>query len=345
MKEKIDYYRNHSAINQSKLKKLLGYNPSNFLNEEKEESSGFFMGSLVDCLITTPEDFDTIYYLTDFNITASENIMKICDEYIRLSESDDLLQNKDLVIKIARDNGYYKGYKDDTIYSRIYNDGLKYCSLLKKANGKIIVDKKTYDKAMSIVHSIKDTFKDIFDFDCEYQVSMFSIIDNIEVKCLIDMMKIDFDNKIVNIYDIKTMYESTAMFWLNMKKYRYDIQMAWYKTIVSNNYPGFKVNCHFIVESTENIGNPIMYTCTENLLEIGEHGIYVSKGDLFRYIIDDHQETKKIKCLENISFIEGYRQLLTKYKYYNENGFETDYRIKKHNNRALIDWNGSDELL
>ena len=90
----------------------------------------------------------------------------------------------------------------------------------------------------------------------------------------------------------------------------------------------------FIVESTTNPGNPLVFTCSESLLHMGQFGREA-------YDICD----KPYVSHEYISYmrfdkIKGFHQLIDDYKWYMENEFEKSRRIVESQGEFQLDWNG-----
>lgn len=90
----------------------------------------------------------------------------------------------------------------------------------------------------------------------------------------------------------------------------------------------------FIVESTTNPGNPLVFTCDEELLKIGKFGreSFRLKGVSSTKLIDMYYgKTDEVK---------GFNQLIEDYKWYLENGFEKKREIVEAQGEFQINWNG-----
>ena len=71
------------------------------------------------------------------------------------------------------------------------------------------------------------------------------------------------------------MGDQTIYFPKSLRQRRYDIQAAFYTEALKSKkeYETYKIlPFKFIVESTTNPGNPLVFTCNQELLEIGKSG-------------------------------------------------------------------------
>ena len=80
----------------------------------------------------------------------------------------------------------------------------------------------------------------------------------------------------------------------------------------------------FIVESTVNPGNPLVFTCNKELLYIGQYG----------------REENLIQDTIFVPEIKGFHQLIEDYKWYMENEFEKNRKIVEAQGEFQLDWNG-----
>ena len=86
----------------------------------------------------------------------------------------------------------------------------------------------------------------------------------------------------------------------------------------------------FIVESTINPGNPLVFTCSSELLDIGKNGRQPYK------LCDKPYISTYMKFDE----IKGFHQLIEDYKWYMEKDFETKREIVESQGEFQFDWNG-----
>ena len=87
----------------------------------------------------------------------------------------------------------------------------------------------------------------------------------------------------------------------------------------------------FIVESTVNPGNPLIFTCSDELLKIGREGRVDEYVRIFNVFDHRHEKLPEIK---------GFQQLIEDYKWYMENEFEKNRKVVESQGEFDIDWNG-----
>ena len=205
----------------------------------------------------------------------------------------------------------------------------------------MILSQEEYDIISQIVMSLRTNeytamyFQQSSNTEIQYQVDIYFDYEGVECKALLDMVIINHQDNTIQPIDIKTMGEDTLNFASSLRKRRYDIQAAFYTEALKSVYPGYTIlPFKFIVESTTNIGNPIVYTLDESLLEIGKFGrpqIYLS-GEV--------SENGSVKRYGRLDEIKGFHQLIELYKYYTDNGFEIDQIVKERQAELSLDWSG-----
>ena len=183
-----------------------------------------------------------------------------------------------------------------------------------------------------------ETSKDVEILD---QYSIYFNYEGIECKALLDRVIVDHKNKTIQPIDFKTMGDQTIYFPKSLRQRRYDIQAAFYTEALKSKkeYETYKIlPFKFIVESTINPGNPLVFTCSQELLRIGQFG--APKTYLYGKIVSegyDHMsEYKSMVTLE----IKGFHQLIEDYKWYMENEFEKNKKIVESQGEFQLDWNG-----
>ena len=105
--------------------------------------------------------------------------------------------------------------------------------------------------------------------------------------------------------------------------------------IQQDKYLDYKIlNFKFIVESTVNPGNPLVFTCSSELLDIGKNGRQPYKLCDKPYISSEYITYMKF------DEIKGFHQLIEDYKWYMENEFEKNRKIVESQGEFQLDWNG-----
>ena len=354
-----DYYTN-PAISQSQLKLLLGPDPSIFNTIQEpdlyfEEKKHFIIGNGVDIQLTqSSEAFNEKFHVSNIQNKPSDTIKSIVNQvYDLVKEEVGSLADKGLlrdhtskIIDSCNDHNYQPNWKTETRVAKV-GESWEYWEDLKAAEGKQVLSQEENDLISQIVMSIRSNsvtgpyFIPQPNQEILYQYPIYFSYNNVDCKALLDMVIIDHDKKTIQPIDIKTMGDQTLYFPKSLRQRRYDIQAAFYTQalfqwwIDNDRYTDYRIlNFKFIVESTTNPGNPLVFTCDEELLKIGNFGreSFRLKGVSSIKLIDMYYgKTDEVK---------GFNQLIEDYKWYLENGFEKKREIVEAQGEFQINWNG-----
>lgn len=366
--KEVDKYFESERLSQSEFKKLLkGFSDyKSKIDKEVEQKESWLIGSAVDTILTGEEfEFDNQYYISQIETKPSEVERGIIDTVFKELDDNNIeidLEFKDYsnMIEIAiEESGWQPRWKPETRLNKIIELGSEYFYDLVRGQGKTILSNQQYQLINKIVESLKTNEKtrEFFDrglfvrnvlVDIYYQLPIYFTYNDIECKALLDMLIIFRNpdtNKIESVQpvDLKTMSGYTIDFLKSVKSWRYDIQAAWYNLAIQHwmSENGFTLGEYilkpfqFVVESTTNIGNPLVFTMSEDLMDIGKSGRNaVPLIDLMTIYTVTHKNiliSKEIK---------GYEQLVEEYKYYSENEWKEDKIITEGNGFLKLDWDG-----
>lgn len=351
-----DYYTN-PAISQSQLKLLLGSDPSIFNTVEEpdlyfEEKKHFLIGDGVDIQLTQSlEAFNEKFHVSNIQNKPSDTIKSIVNQvYDRVKEiypNIETIQNyNNAILDSCNDHNYQPNWKDSTKVAKVV-EAWEYWEDLKAAEGKQVLSQEENDLISQIVMSIRSNsvtgpyFIPQPNQEILYQYPIYFSYNGVDCRALLDMVIIDHDKKTIQPIDIKTMGDQSIYFPKSLRQRRYDIQAAFYTQalfqwcIDNNRYTDYRIlKFKFIVESTTNPGNPLVFTCDEELLKIGNFGreSFRLKGVSSIKLIDMYYgKTDEVK---------GFNQLIEDYKWYLENGFEKKREIVEAQGEFQINWNG-----
>ena len=351
-----DYYIN-PAISQSQLKLLLGPDPSIFNTIQEpdlyfEEKKHFIIGNGVDIQLTRPiEEFNQKFHISNLQNKPSDTIKSIVNQvYDRVKETYpniETIQNyNNAILDACNDHNYQPNWKTETRIAKII-EAWEYWEDLKQAEGKVVLSQEENDLISQIVMSIRtnpttskyfETSKDVEILD---QLAIYFSYCDIDCKALLDRVIVDHKNKTIQPIDFKTMGDQTINFPKSLRQRRYDIQAAFYMQalfqwcIQQDKYLDYKIlNFKFIVESTVNPGNPLVFTCSSELLDIGKNGRQPYKLCDKPYISSEYITYMKF------DEIKGFHQLIEDYKWYMENEFEKNRKIVESQGEFQLDWNG-----
>ena len=368
--KEIDEYFASERLSQSTLKKLLeGF--SKFVAFQQKEDDGkenqsFIIGSAVDCILTGEEgEFENQYYVSNLEKKPSDVEMAIVD-YVFQSvvateeKINDFVSYQKLILEAADFHKWQLRWKTETRISKLIDAGSEYFQELINSLGKTIITTEDDHKISQIVFNLRNHHrtKELFDrslyennphVDIYYQLPIYFTMNGIECKSLLDMLLVFRNpdtNKIESVQpvDLKTMQGDTINFLWSVKKWRYDIQAAFYTEAIKNyiyNTLGVEHNFvlhpfKFVVESTSNPGQPLVFTMTEELMNIGKYGRSgITVRDIIKLISSDFYRGTPI-----VREIKGFLSLLEEYKYYSENEWKEDKRITEGNGVLKLDWDG-----
>ena len=356
-----DYYTN-PAISQSKLKLLLGSNPSifNVINEPEmyfEEKKHFLIGDGVDIQLTRSiEEFNNKFHISNVQNKPSDTIKSIVNEVydrVRLIDGIEIgfiTDHPTMILISCNNHDYQIRWNEDTRINKIC-EAWEYWEDLKASEGKQVLSQEENDLISQIVMSIRtnpttskyfETSKDIEILD---QLAIYFSYCGIDCKALLDRVIVDHKNKTIQPIDFKTMGDQTIYFPKSLRQRKYNIQAAFYtealkyfierddKTLQDYKILPFK----FIVESTVNPGKPLVFTCSNELLFMGRWG---REENFLELNVPDSTETWIKKEYVSYPEIKGFHQLIEDYKWYMEKGFETKREIVESQGEFQLDWNG-----
>lgn len=299
MIEKIRKYREYEAVSYSKLSKMLQH-PRNLIAEDKQESDALSHGSVVDCLMFSPEDYSELYYNTNVSKPGAE-MGKWLDAYINYElPADFTLHDTDEIILAARRIcGYNKRLGDDAALKKFHEECDAYNTELAKAGDRTVVSDDDYARAVAKqVKLINNEFTSPYFANSEFQVEGYFEFEDIKCKILLDGVLFDHWNKTIKPWDLKTTSESTLSFSREFLKWRYYIQAALYRVGLSKMYPDYKIlPFEFII--VNDWEEPIIWGVPDELHSLLVNGGYLRSGYKIKGIcelIEDykwHEENQK----------------------------------------------------
>lgn len=357
----VDDYFESEDVNQSSLKDLAGGLDA-FLaaiakkKKDKEENKPtpdyFLIGGGVDTILTGEEgEFEKQYYVSTLEKKPSEAEIQIIG-----SVFDELAGNNvvdqvnfedcyDAILAAADEFGWQRNWKAETRVKKIVEKGTEYFEDLKSSLGMKILTSEMRQRIDNVVTSLKNNprTKKYFDrelqaeqenMDFYYQLPIYFTYEGVDCKALMDLVVVhkDNDGNIIKIepIDLKTMSGNTLQFNSKIKQHRYDIQAAWYVHALQQHFGCSEdkiMPFKFIVESTTNLGTPLVFEITEETLAHGQLG----SGIL---TIQDQVSGRALYY----PAVKGYKQLMADYIYYSNQGFQEDKVLENNPGIIKIDY-------
>lgn len=332
-------YRNNPAINQSLLVALSkGVGSFKFQDKEEFTPDPLLIGSAVDCLLTTPEEFESRFYISDLNFTSgvAKLIKTVYDEVDKPAYGINHYEDRLMEEAVLQDYG--QSWKPETVWKKIVEQESLWNALCI-SEGKEMISKSQLPIIDFCVTNLKThpfTSK-IIGIKGEYQKEIYFKHRGLDCKALLD--KVIVNNTAIDLIigdiivppksilpiDIKTTGESVKMFPKSFRKYRLDTQASWYMLALKKIYPDFTIlPLAFVVTSTSTKEAPLIYVTQWNDLYIGKYGGKIGKKRIRPY--------KKYNSKPDIL---GYEQMIDLYleqlSLPEDVRFKYDYFIYKNN--------------
>lgn len=311
----MEDYKKIKALNYSTLSALVS-NPKlayNIYHKEAsdKQSEAFLMGSMIDCLLTTPDLFDKQYVRYDYSI--SPGFKSIAEKVIELTITDFGTSIEQLVLKARKEVGYDSRKKDETILMDWYKEGNKYYEFLVENTDKTVVTIADYNLAKSIAsdclnNNITREYFNKEGVDIEFQLPIKwtmagdswmenrggipdLVVTSIDCKSLLDVVHFDHVNKTIKPIDVKTYDSTNGSFVSNFFKFKYYYQAAFYSYGLKVIYKDYTIlPFEFIALDKSRNLPPLVYRLDTNITN------YIFEGEKndYRYI---NINNRKIKSL------------------------------------------------
>lgn len=303
-------YRALKALNYSMIVEF-EKSPASFVQqfilgqpkEDDEDTAASILGNVIDDLLLTYrgnfDDFDTNFEKTYALYTGvdvgTKQVFILADELFRITKNhpdETFMQRIAWAFDATQKKGKYKGKKLDFAIEDFELNAQGYFQVKIDNIGKIVVSEGLLEKGKKIAtHTLNDPFtKEIYDFSNEHNEQYVklakvpitfkytSVDGEMEGKCEVDHMDIDYVNKLIIPMDTKSTYDNT-LFPYNYRKNRYYIQNAWYSKGIrhwahENGLDGFTVLPYkFVVTDTSYAKRrPLIYNTSIEMLKKAENG-------------------------------------------------------------------------
>ena len=226
-----EVYRADPALSYSKLSQFFKNGPRALISNEKIDTPSLRMGSLVDCILTAPEEFDDRFYVADID-RFSDTIRKIIESvYNNLPNGHNEIELEDgNLIDYINQAEYQTNWKDETRIKKVIEQGRDYFTVLKYSTGKIVISPQEFSEASQCVQTLKTHPFTYQIFDCNedeeifYQLKFKIEIDGIPFRFMMDICKVNHKDKWILPIDLKTTGKSSEEFEKSFLDWCYWIQ-------------------------------------------------------------------------------------------------------------------------
>lgn len=236
-------YRELPALSYSTLSRYdrEGYSNIDSLFESISTPSLTF-GSLVDFLITNPEgNIEDEFVISDV-IEPSEAIKNIVDTLYERYKYPQFYQfTSEEIFSVIQEFNYQPSWKESTRVLKIQDLGASYYNIKALSENKKLITPELLEQAKSCVEVLKSDslttsyFNDsVFEnTKIYYQLKFKGEFENIPIKGMLDIVKVDHNNKKIYLADLKTS-KNVYTFKESFFTYRYYMQAEMYYTLVKN---------------------------------------------------------------------------------------------------------------
>lgn len=243
-------YRADPALSYSTLSRYEreGFNNLDKLFERIESPSLTF-GSAVDTLLTGSEkEFNEQFFVAQLDNPLSDTLITITkklfdtwkDEHTNIKNISD-----DKLIETISDISWNNHWQDKTRAKKIKEDCAAYYKLLYLSEGKTILNTYIYQDVINTVDRLRSADSTRFYFEQDnifndnierlYQLKFKATFNNVDYRCMSDLLVVIHDKKLVVPVDLKTSYKPEWDFYKSFVEWRYDIQGRLYWRIIRYN--------------------------------------------------------------------------------------------------------------
>jgi hypothetical protein len=323
-------YREFKAINYSSLQKLSisPYFYKKNMDEEIKETDALILGDVVDCLLTSKNQFRDRFAINLANHPTG--LMGTFVEYYKnlsINKHDTvIIYDKELVEKAYNLVGFKRDNLEKITALLETDEFINIFKFINESIGKKILSDDIYNKALSCVDKVSNSifFKYFItnneDYKNLYQYAIYW--DKDKRKSLLDIIHIDKLKKEFLIIDVKTTSKYVGDFKESINKYRYDIQASYYTdafkedTLYSNlmgdgyTFLGFR----FLLINTNSDTPIVLCDISNELYNRGKYG-----------------------GIDSGKYYKGYEELIKELNWHIDNDlWDYPYEVYKNNNCFII---------
>ena len=237
-------YRSSKAISYSALSTFARDGVSCLSKlDEKKDAEALRFGSLVDTIMTEPEELENKFVIAAFN-KPSDAITNIVTKIWNASDKSNSnlikIPETTILMYIKADN-YQSNWLEKTRINKIVTDGSDYFKLLATSEGKVLMSQDDYNRALACVEALNNSpFVGKYFYvspltthiEAHYQLKFIFEYNNIFIRCMFDRIIVDHKNKTIQPLDIKTTGKSEEDFHKSFLDWRYDLQATMYSFIL-----------------------------------------------------------------------------------------------------------------
>jgi hypothetical protein len=240
-------------------------------NKEQKKGKHFDEGSLVHCMVLEPEELNN-KFINMGVATPTDSIKGCIDHLLSLGRNaSELEEYSEEIITYLQEINLHQSLVDDKKapwltgdekrLAKVINDNSReYFRLMIESREKTIVDSASWQKCLDKADAINKNPKAHFllnvknpNDEVRYELELRHKFDNVRytLKGVLDAIKVDREEKIIYVSDIKTTNGLLKDFKASSEKFNYWLQEAIYnqlaKSLLTGNGNQYKLVFHFIV--------------------------------------------------------------------------------------------------
>lgn len=371
-------YQEIDAVNQSFLKALY-YKGLSALRQEDptlfyEEKEHFLLGNMFDTIMTDPGQYRKKFFVSELEEKPSATLMSVINKAVTLRRDDIIENNLDIILQAMDSEGWHVGKGEKRLEYKAWKEcnASVYWEELILSIGREIVSKAQHDKVMDAVIRVKETipFMDLVDhINVRNQVVLqgeYYVVQNFDpvipmtgvpIKGIVDQLILKVDNQdkwseIVKAFnvdtntnaiviDYKTYSGLSKNYRYAIRKYRYDVQMAFYKFLVKQNYGNFankmdalSPDAPFRIETFNVVANlnsdepSFAWHYQDEDLAIAEYGAWQPSPNEYHVCSNAQSDYS----------VAGFDTMILRYLWYKSNNFNVEYGFSNNMLKTGV-WN------
>lgn len=242
MNEKVKRLIESKGVSQGRLAKM-DTHPRNLLAERTDATLSQELGSLLDCIMFTPEDFDSTFYQTNLQ-RPGDKMGEWLDAYLNYELDPDFKLNdtEEVILKARAISGYNSRLSDAVALGKFHVECDSFLGEMAKAGDRVIITRDEFDKAIAKQAKLyANEFTAPYFQDSEFQYEIYFTFEGIEFKGLLDGVIFDHKAKTIKPWDLKTTSDSVQSFEHDFLKWKYYIQAAIYRLGLKILFPKYNV--------------------------------------------------------------------------------------------------------
>jgi hypothetical protein len=235
-------YRGLPLPSYSLLKRIGESGPRALKYAKKYDSEAIDFGSLLDCKLLCPEEFNNKFYF-DATEKPTAQLLELADEICRiradgLSYADDALG----VLSVADNLNLFGSVKEVSKRIAKFDNDLfwNYLKAKQDSVGKTVFTPDTLSECAEAEQILKThpntawLFKPTKNLEVLTQVMIITNINGVDVKTMLDVVVINHDNETITPYDLKATEMHQPAFKNHFRKMGYYLQGSLYKEVLAN---------------------------------------------------------------------------------------------------------------